>query len=97
MFDKPAINVGYNPPNKDIYPYNYTRFYAFDHYKPIVDSGAVQVATDEDEIRRYLREAIEIPEKYSYLRTNLMNSMFHGKPNNQVITNFIATLNKINE
>jgi hypothetical protein len=97
MFDKPAINVGYNPPNKDIYPYNYTRFYAFDHYKPIVDSGAVQVAANEDEMKVLLINAIDTRGEYSLLRTNLIESMFHGKPDNKVVSNFLHVLKKLLE
>lgn len=85
MFDKPAINVGYNPPGKDIYPYNYTRFYAFDHYKPIVDSRAVQVAADEDEMKAFLIEAIENRKKYSQERRNLIHDFFELPPTSDFV------------
>jgi hypothetical protein len=95
MFDKPAINVGYNPPDKDIYPYNYTRFYAFDHYKPIVDSGAVQVAANEDEMRRYLREAIEYPFNYQNNRKALLHNFFEGLSESNVTDNFAQKISLI--
>jgi hypothetical protein len=95
MFDKPAINVGYNPPNKDIYPYNYSRFYAFDHYKPIVDSGAVQVAANEDEMRRNLLEAIEHPLKYQTNRKGLLNNFFEGLSGINVSDNFFQKIKLI--
>lgn len=97
MFDKPAINVGYNPPGKDIYPYNYTRFYAFDHYKPIVDSEAVQVAADEDEMRRYLLEAIKHPLKYQTNRQALLQNFFEGLSGNNVTENFTQKISHISE
>ena len=95
MFDKPAINVGYNPPNKDIFPYNYSRFYAFDHYKPIVDSGAVQVAANEDEMRRNLLEAIEHPLKYQTNRKGLLNNFFEGLSGINVSDNFFQKIKLI--
>lgn len=95
MLNKPAINVGYNPPNKDIYPYNYTRFYNFDHYKPIVDSRAVQVAKDEIEMDLYLKEAINAPEKYSKERFALVDSFFEKQLGDVVKNNFIKYLTKI--
>ena len=94
MFDKPAINVGYNPPEKDISPYNYTRFYSFDHYKPIVESGAVQVAKDEEEMESYLRDAIQHPEKYSKARKDMINNFFEGKPGLEVVSEFVKIINQ---
>ena len=94
MLNKPAINVGYNPPGKDIYPYNYTRFYSFDHYKPIVDSGAVQVAKDEEEMRLLLEEAIHSPENYSNKRSALVDSFFEKKLGEIVKENFIEVIIK---
>ena len=41
MFDKPVLNIGYDPPGFDVRPISYARYYRFDHYKPVVDSGAV--------------------------------------------------------
>lgn len=94
MLNKPAINVGYNPPNKDIYPYNYTRFYSFDHYKPIVDSGAVQVAMNEDEMKLLLEESILNPEKNKLKRENLIANFFEGQLGSHVKNNFINVISK---
>lgn len=97
MFDKPAINVGYNPPGKDIYPYDYTRFYNFDHYKPIVESGAVQVASDESELIEILNKAINEPKYYSGHRENLIETMFENRIGIGVIENFVSIINDICE
>jgi len=88
MFDKPAINVGYNPPGKDIYPYDYTRFYNFDHYKPIVESGAVQVANDEGELLQLLKESIYNPANKKEERAQLIHGFFEGKLGDDVILEF---------
>ncbi len=44
MFDKPVINVGYNPPSVPEGELSYARYYRFDHYAPVVASGAVRLA-----------------------------------------------------
>lgn len=95
MLNKPTINVGYNPPGKNIYPYNYTRFYSFDHYKPIVASGAVQVAKDEEEMRLFLEEAIQNPENLSAERSALVDAFFEQQLGEIVKNRFCSIFNKI--
>ena len=95
MLDKPAINVGYNPPGKDIYPYNYTRFYTFDHYKPIVESGAVQVAKDEVEMEAMLRDSIINPALLKLERKLLIDNFFEGRLASFVKDDFVNLLSKI--
>lgn len=95
MLNKPAINVAYNPPGKNIYPYNYTRFYAFDHYKPIVDSGAVELAYTEDELTLLLNDAITNPEKQSKERMNLLNTFFNISPSEINATAFSNSIMSI--
>lgn len=76
MFNKPAINVGYNPPGRSIYPYDYTRFYTFDHYKPIVDSGAVKVVSSEEEMRSAIISYLAHPDTDSEKRKKLIHDFF---------------------
>ena len=76
MFDKPAINVGYNPPGLDIAPVDYRRYYEFDHYRPVVESGAVMLARTEDEMRSMLRRALTNPAEQSGARGALIERMF---------------------
>jgi hypothetical protein len=76
MFDKPVINVGYNPPGLDISPVDIPRYYNFDHYRPIVESGAVMLARSEGEMRELLIEALDNPDAGSDNRRKLINSMF---------------------
>lgn len=75
MFDKPVINIGYNPP-VDIRPKNYALYYNFDHYRPVVESGAVRVAWAETEMKSLLTEALANPQKESGNRTALLRRMF---------------------
>jgi hypothetical protein len=76
MFDKPVINVGYNPPGMNISPIDFRRYYEFDHYRPVVQSGAVSVAWSEEQIRQQIRQALSHPQTLSANRRNLIESMF---------------------
>jgi hypothetical protein len=95
MLNKPAINVGYNPPGKDIYPYNYTRFYAFDHYKPIVDSGAIHLAQNEEEMLLFIKNALINPNEKQAQREKLIQQFFHGQLGEEVTTNFESIFNTL--
>jgi hypothetical protein len=75
MFDKPVINVAYNPPI-DISPKDYRLYYQFDHYRPVVESGAVQLARSEAEMKQLLIEALAEPQKHSANRKNFIQRMF---------------------
>jgi hypothetical protein len=76
IFDKPVINVAYNPTRSDIGPVDYARYYTFDHYRPIVESGAVSLARSEAEMRALIRRAIEQPNAGSSERRELLARMF---------------------
>lgn len=76
MFDKPVINVGYNPPGINGSELSYADYYEFDHYKPVVDSGAVRVAWSEAEIRNLIKECLRDPAAGSTGRRNLIYKMF---------------------
>ncbi len=76
MFDKPTINVGYNPPSVPLEELSYADYYEFDHYKPVVDSGAVQVAWDVKEMDALINKSLLNPETLSSQRQSLMKNMF---------------------
>ena len=76
MMDKPVINVGYDPPDIDIRPISFRRYYDFDHYKPIVQSGGVEVAYSEQELGVMLKNAIENPARLSGHRLSLTRNFF---------------------
>jgi hypothetical protein len=76
MFDKPVINVGYNPPSVDQGELRYADYYEFDHYKPVVDSDAVQVAWSEDDMRRLIIECLVNPADRGLHRKDLIGRMF---------------------
>ena len=78
MFDKPVINVAYNPPGVNVEPSDYRRAYDFDHYRPVVESGAVTLARSEAEMSELLCRALHRPHELSPNRRRLLGSMFDG-------------------
>jgi hypothetical protein len=76
MFGKPVINVGYNPESVAGEVLSYADYYEFDHYKPVVASGAVQVARSKDEMRELIREALSDPDHRDNERKKLIRQMF---------------------
>jgi hypothetical protein len=76
MFGKPVVNVAYNPPGEDIYPFDYPRFYEFDHYRPVARSGAIALARDERDMARLIREALAHPRARQSQQAALLGSMF---------------------
>lgn len=78
MFNKPVINVGYEPPNFTFQPdhFDYRRYYSFEHYRPLVESGAVALAGSEDEMRKMIRQSLTEPELCGFQRRALLKTMF---------------------
>ena len=76
MFDKPVVNVGYNPRGLERDVLDYGRYYEFDHYRPVVESGAVAVARSRREMSEMLRKALADPREGSGRRQALIADMF---------------------
>lgn len=77
MFDKPVINVGFPPPHLNpAKEFDYTRYYDFEHYQPIVASGAIELARSEDDLRRKIINALQHPEERAPQRAALLRSFF---------------------
>jgi len=78
MFDKPAINVGYNPPSVSPEQFSYADYYEFDHYKPLIQSGAVRVAGSVNEMRSVIKRSLKHPGAGRDKRKALVDQMFGG-------------------
>ena len=76
MFDKPVVNVAFNPSSISRHGIDFARYYRFDHYRPLVDSGALALATDPHSMRIALREAIQSPGAAAVQRRALLHEMF---------------------
>ncbi|MBC7748207.1 MAG: CDP-glycerol glycerophosphotransferase family protein, partial [Methylotenera sp.] len=56
LFDKPVINTVFGNPENGLY--DDQRFLNFDHYKKVVDSGAVTIAKNEIELICQINKAL---------------------------------------
>jgi hypothetical protein len=74
MFDKPVVNVGYNPPCPVNTPWS--QYYHYDHYRPVVESGAVMVASHADELKTMIMESLSNPGNRREERQMLIRRMF---------------------
>lgn len=95
MFNKPALNVGYNPPGAVPVRVPYARYYEYDHYRPVVESGAVQLARTPDEMRALLREALTCPSRHEGARRALLQRMFGGSLDGRSSDRVAETLLKL--
>lgn len=76
MFQKPVVNVGYNPPGMPNVRVPYARYYEYDHYRPLIASHAVQLARSPEEMRTMLRQALTAPATHQPDRERLLSRMF---------------------
>jgi hypothetical protein len=76
MFDRPVVNVGYNPPAVPPRQLDYRRYYRFDHYRPVVASGAVEVASSPDDLMDAVTGALAAPSLRSARRRALLRDLF---------------------
>ena len=76
ILDKPVINIAFNPPGEAIYPNDYEKIYDFDHYRPIVESGAISLAKNPGELEDQLRIYLENPKIHQIERKKLVNDFF---------------------
>jgi len=76
MFDKPVINIAYNPPSVPEDQLSYARYYRFDHYAPVVASGAVRLAKSPAELSEFIAAALQNPSEGSANRCKFLTQMF---------------------
>ncbi len=76
MFDKPVINVGYNPPSVSTDELSYADYYEFDHYKPVVESGGIRVASNIEEMKLLIKRYLDSPQQDLERRRLLIDQMF---------------------
>lgn len=76
MFDRPVVNVAYDPPGHGPVRVPYARYYEFDHYAPLVAEGAVRLARTPDEMRALLGAALRDPSAGAERRRAFIRGMF---------------------
>lgn len=70
LFDKPVINTVFG--NRDNGLYDDQRFLNYDHFKKVVDSGAVTIAKNKLELISQINEALQNPKKRNSERKSLI-------------------------
>ncbi len=95
ILDKPVINIAFNPPNEDIYPNDYEKIYDFDHYKPIVESGAVSLAKNINELEKQIRMYITIPQTHKLQRAKLVDKFFGKELKSDKKERFVSVFKEI--
>lgn len=79
MFDKPVLNIGFDPPGSQIpHSFRWIRHITFDHYQPVVDSRAVDVAYSPDDISILVYRSLTQSTVNSAARQLLISHMFGG-------------------
>ena len=81
MHHKPVINLGFDPPGSDLpHHMRWSRHTdEFDHYIPVMKSGAVMVVRSERDMREMLTRALKDPKSFSVAQSNFLNWMFGDK------------------
>lgn len=95
MLDKPVINVSYNPKGVEMGVVDFKEYYEFDHYRPIVKSGAVEVVKSEDEMCVALKQALREPQTKSKERQALTKRMFEETLDGQCSERMASCLLKL--
>jgi len=89
IHDKPVINLGFDPPGSRLGPlWHYERHLRFDHYAPVVASGAVMVARSPDDLEamivRSLRDPGELHTERMCFRRQMFGDTLDGKCGSRV-------------
>ena len=78
IFNKPAINIGFEPPNTDLPGYTkYSRHINYEHYKPVANSGGVFVAKSLSDFHYGIDMLLNNPSKLVSNQKRFINKMFN--------------------
>jgi hypothetical protein len=97
IHDTPVINIAFNPSGVDIYPNDYVKIYDFDHYKPIVKSGAVSLSYSIDEFETQVTQYLNKPSTDGVLRAQLIKDFFGDELKKDKRNLFLEIFNSILE
>ena len=79
LLNKPIINIAFNPPGEDVYPNDYEEIYDYDHYKPIVKSGAISLSKNVNQLENQIKQYLKDPNYLKLERVALVNNFFGEK------------------
>ena len=79
MHDKPVINIAFDPPGCDLpNPLRWARWYSFEHYRPVAESGSVMIARSVKDLAKMIDRGLTNPLEQSEARRQFIQSMFNG-------------------
>jgi ABC-type amino acid transport substrate-binding protein len=71
LFDKPVINTVFGNSQNGLY--DDQRFLDYDHFKKVVDSGAVTIAKNESELIAQINHALHYPKERAKQRKAMID------------------------
>ena len=78
MFGKPVINIGFNPAEVSEEELSYARYYHFDHYRPLVEEGVVELASSREQLIELAAVALADPTREQQSQQKFLHQMFPG-------------------
>jgi hypothetical protein len=79
FFNKPVINLGWDPPGSRLpWHFRYYRHIEFDHFWPVASSGGTMVAKSETDMEEMLVKGLTQPLALKPCQDKFMNAMFNG-------------------
>ena len=80
IHDKPVINLGFDPPGAELpRALRYERHLTFDHFQPVVASGAVMVARSPQDMEEMIIDGLANPDRTKEQRRTFLRQMFGDK------------------
>lgn len=72
LFNTPVVNIGFDDVPDLVPPLSIRRYYDYEHYQPVVQTGAAAVAAGVDELVGAVRRYLEAPETDAEARRELV-------------------------
>ena len=96
MHNKPAINIGFEPPGSDLPNWSrFSRHVDYEHYIPVIESGAVMLARSISELNDMIQFAMDNPYHKKKEQQDFIDNMFDGKIEKSSASRASNTLYKI--
>lgn len=75
MFDTPVINIGFDAQPGLPLPLSVRRYYHYEHYRPVVEAGAVRIADDPESLVRLVGDYLADPSRDRDARRRVVEQM----------------------
>ena len=92
--NKPVINIGFDLEQKE-YLFSIKRYYDFNHFKPVVETGATKLALCFNELIHFILRYLNNPELENEERAQLRHNMCYkvdGQSSKRIADTFIRQL-----